>query len=153
MRKMVEVTHDDPIVRGFMLFMQVAQAAQKYSDRRLYFESRSSTPVFNALQGLVNSKGVMNHTQLAEWTNTAKHNISALVDRMKGDGLVTTEYSHEDRRVSYIKITQKGREVFNQATPVHRKIVRGAMRDIGKREAAELESILKVMKRNIERAS
>ena len=153
MRKMVEVSHVDPIVRAFMLFMQVAQAAQKYSDRRFYYESRLGTPVFIALRGLVNSNGVMNHTQLAEWTNTEKHNISALVDRMKRDGLVTTEYSQEDRRISYVKITQKGREVVEQAIPVYGKIMKRTMRGVGEDKAAELESILKVMRRNIERAS
>ena len=72
---------------------------------------------------------------------------------MKRDGLVTTEYSQEDRRISYVKITRKGREVVDQAIPVHRKIMKRVMHGIGKDKAAELESILKVMKRNLERAS
>ena len=148
MNKMAEINHKDPVVRAFMLLMQSSQAAYKYSDRRFY-DAGLSTATFIALRGLVSSGGVMTHGQLAAWSNTEKHNITTLVDRMKREGLVTSEYSQQDRRVSHVTITKKGRQVFDQAAPAAREIVERTMLGIGSDEATRTERILKKLRANM----
>ena len=147
MTKMAEVSAKDPVARAFMLFMQASQAAYKYADHRLY-DAGITTATFIALKGLVNSGGVMTHSQLAAWTNTEKHNITTLVDRMKKDGLVTNEYSQEDRRVAHVTITRKGRKALSRATTAAREIAERIMSGIGPKEAAQIEVVLKTMKAN-----
>ena len=149
MNKMTEINHEDPVLRAFMMFMQLGQAIYKYSDRRFYGKG-VTTATFIALKGLIITGGVMTHSQLAAWTNTEKHNITTLVDRMKKDGLVTSEYSKEDRRVAHITVTPKGRKVFEQAIGVSREIMNQAMNGIGASGAAQLEKVLKKMKTNLE---
>ena len=150
MGKMIRVSHEDPVFRSFMLFMQMAQAAYKYSDRRFYGVG-VTTATFLALKGLIRKGGVMTHSELATWTNTEKHNITTLVNRMKRDGLVTSDYSTVDRRVAHITVTEKGREVFDQVTPASWEIMGRVMQGIGLDKAAQLEKVLKVMKSNVEK--
>ena len=153
MKKRNEVGHEDPVAKTYTLFMHIAQAANKYSDSRLQRSNHLKTPTYLALKGLINSGGVMSHTKLAEWTNTRKHNITGMVERMKKEGLVTTEYNTEDRRLVPIRITDKGRKLFDKATPTYQDIMQKTMNGITGSKALELEKLLKVMKSNIEKQS
>jgi len=90
----------------------------------------------------------MTPSELAEWTQTERHNITALVDRMKRDGLVTTERHSSDKRLVNIILTDKGREVLNQAMPVARKIVNHVMSSLTEADAALLEKELRVLRQN-----
>ena len=134
-----------------MELTQVAGAMLKYIDTRFYQEIRLSLIKYMVLQALSIKGGSAKHTELAAWTNTKKHNITALVDRMKAEGMVTTEWSKTDRRVNNVVITDKGRQVYEKAVPVGRKIIRELMRDVTKTDALELERLLDIVKENIER--
>jgi DNA-binding MarR family transcriptional regulator len=150
---MVKVRQEDPVLKTYMLFSQVAQAANKYSDRHLQKSNHLKTATYVALKGLIDGGGVMSHTKLAEWTNTRKHNITGLVTRMKKEGLVTTEYSAEDKRLVPITITDKGRELCEKANSTYEDLMKNIMRGIGRDKAAQLEKLLMVMKTNIEKQS
>ena len=149
MRKMIDIKHQDPILRTYMLFMQLAHAANQYSDSSLHRSGRLKTATYVALKGLLANDGVMSHTKLAEWTNTRKHNITGLVDRMKKEGLVTTQRSETDRRLVKIEITDKGRSVYQKVGPTAREIMQRTMQDITKDDVLKLEKILLTMKANL----
>jgi len=151
MLKLIPINYKDPIIRTFMELTQVAGAMLKYIDTRFYQEIRLSLIKYMVLQALSIKGGSAKHTELAAWTNTKKHNITALVDRMKAEGMVTTEWSKTDRRVNNVVITDKGRQVYEKAVPVGRKIIRELMRDVTKTDALELERLLDIVKENIER--
>ena len=95
----------------------------------------------------------MSHTKLAEWTNTRKHNITGLVDRMRKEGLVTTEQSLKDRRLVPITITEKGRKLFDAASLIYQDIMKKVMHNVVGDKVSQLETVLKVMKSNIEQQS
>jgi DNA-binding MarR family transcriptional regulator len=151
--KKAEKRHKDPVLNTYRLFLQVAQAANKYTDNRLKKSNHLKTATYLALEGLINSGGVMSHTKLAEWTNTRKHNITGMVARMKKEGLVTTEYSPEDKRLVPITITEKGRKLYEKANSTYEELMKNIMHDIGRDKAAQLEELLMVIKSNIEKQS
>jgi DNA-binding MarR family transcriptional regulator len=64
------------------------------------------------------------------WTNTERHNITALANCMKQDGLVTSERNSSDKRLVIIKLTDKGREVLSKTMPVAQEIVNQVMLSI-----------------------
>jgi DNA-binding MarR family transcriptional regulator len=115
MLKMILIKYCDPVVRIFMEFTQIACATLKYIDKRFYQELRLSLTKYIALQALSVKGDTAKHTDLAVWTNTKKHNITALVECMKEEDLVTTERSQTDKRVNNIVLTDRGREVYKQA--------------------------------------
>ena len=149
MSKMTEITPPDPTLRTFMLFMQMAHAVNQFSDNRLVLSNKMKTATYIGLKGLIVNGGEMSHTKLAEWTNTRKHNITGLVDRMKRDGFVTTERSTTDRRLIKVAITDKGRATFEKASPVANEVMSQTMHGLNKKDVADLERVLKVMKENI----
>ena len=151
MGKMVTITHRNIYVQTFALFTQLAGATVKYMDARFYSSFDLSFIKYSVLRALVRNGGTLKHTEIAGWTNTKKHNITALVDRMKEDDLVTTEWSKTDRRVNNVVITEKGKKLYKQANPLAREIVEQLMCNMKETDVREFERLLMIIKENIER--
>ena len=143
----IDVDHEDAVLRTFILFVQTAQVVLKYADAYLHRKARLSVSKLVVLKALA-SNGAMMPSKIAEWTNTERHNITALVNRMKQDGLVTTERSSSDKRLVNITLTDKGREALNRVMPVAKEIVDHVMLSIDEGDAALLEKLLRVLRQN-----
>jgi len=61
----------------------------------------------------------MQHQALAGSLLLSRSGVTRLVDRMADAGLVCRESSPEDRRVSYVVMTQPGRDALDRASPGH----------------------------------
>ena len=145
---MIEIEHKDAIINTFILFIQTAQAVLKSADAYLYRKANLSVIKLIALQALDKNNGVMTPSELAEWTQTERHNITALVQRMKRDDLVKSERSSKDKRIVHISLTDKGREVLERSMPAAREIKDLIMSSITEDEAALIASKLRVLRKN-----
>jgi DNA-binding MarR family transcriptional regulator len=90
----------------------------------------------------------MTPSKIAQWTYKERHNITTLVNRMSREGLVVAKRSRKDRRSVNITLTDKGREVLNQARPVAREIVNQMMSSISEGDALQIEKLLVVLRQN-----
>ena len=144
---MIEIDHEDDTLSTFILFVQTAQVVLKYADAYLYRKARLSVSKLVVLKALA-SNGAMMPSKIAEWTNTERHNITALANRMKQDGLVTTERSSSDKRLVNIKLTDKGREALSKAMPVSQEVVNQVMLSITEGDAALLKEKLTILRQN-----
>lgn len=120
----------------------------KYADAYLYRKTRLSVSKLIVLKALASSSRAIMPSEIAKWTNTERHNITALVNRMKQDGLVTAERNSSDRRLVNIKLTDKGREVLGQAMPVAKEVVNQVMLSITEGDAALLKEKLGILRQN-----
>ena len=145
---LIKVDHSDTTLRAFILFVQTAYAVLKYGDAHFYRQSGLSITKFIVLQGLAFNDGTMTPSEIAEWTNRERHNITTLVERMKRDGLVTTERNKRDKRSINVILTDKGREVLKEAIYVARKIINQVMSSIGEGDALLLEQSLGILRQN-----
>ena len=146
--RLIDVDKDDTILRTFILFVQTARSVLKYADAHLYRKARLSTVKLIALRALAGNDGAMTPSQMAEWTQTERHNITALVDRMRQDGLVTAERNSSDRRLVNVALTEKGREALSRAMPVAWEIVNDVMSSIAEGDAERLEKLLRTLRQN-----
>ncbi len=135
-------------MRTFILFVQTAQAVLKYTDTHLYRKARISTIRLIALRALATNNRVMMPSEIAEWTQTERHNITALIGRMRRDGLVAAERNSSNKRLVNITLTDKGRETLNRAMPVAEEIVDQVMLSIDEGDAALLEKYLRTLRQN-----
>ena len=103
------------------------------------------------LKAIDSKGGVMVPSEIARWTNTERHNITALVNRMKKDGLVTAKRDSNDKRRINIKLTAKGRKVLSQAMPVAEEVVNQVMSSITEGDAALLKEKLTILRQNAHR--
>ena len=145
---MIDVDHEDTIIRSFILFVQTAYAILKYADAHLYRKARLSISKLIVMRALATNKGVITPSELAKWTQTERHNITTLIERMKRDGLIRTERNPGDRRFVNVSLTDKGREVLMQAMLVAREIVDQVMSSIGEDDALLLEKSMRALRQN-----
>jgi DNA-binding MarR family transcriptional regulator len=145
---LIEIDHKDAVLSTFMLFVQTAQAVLKYVDAYLYRKTRLSVSKLIVLKALDSSNRAMMPSEIAEWTNTERHNITALASRMKQEGLVVAERNSNDKRLVDISLTDKGREVLSQAMPVAQEVVNQVMLSITEGDAALLKEKLRILRQN-----
>ncbi len=145
---MINVDHEDTILRSFILFVQTAYAILKYADSHLYRKPRLSIVKLIVMRAIASNNGVITPSELAEWTQTERHNITTLIERMKRDGLIQAERNPKNRRFVNVSLTDKGREVLMLAMPVAGEIVDQAMSSINEDDALLLEKSLRALRQN-----
>ena len=146
--RLKDVSHEDRILRTFVLFVQAADTIMKYANTHLYRKERLSVIKVIVLRVLAANGGTMTPSDIAEWTFRERHNITTLIDRMKRDGLVRVERNNRDKRFVSVSLTAKGRKVLKQAMPVAREIVNRVMLSISEGDAVPLEKSLRVLRQN-----
>jgi MarR family transcriptional regulator, 2-MHQ and catechol-resistance regulon repressor len=79
---------------------------------------------------------------------TKKHlvsggNMTVVVDNLQKDGIVERTVSKEDRRAFYVRLTPKGKRLFNQIFVRHAEYVTALASVLTEAEQIELGSLLK----------
>jgi len=145
---LIDIDHADPVLKAFILFVQTADVALKYANAHFYKKAGLSVIKFIVLRILATNGGTLRPSEIAQWTLRERHNITTLVERLERDGLVSTKRNDRDRRFVNVTLTDKGRRVLTQATPVAREIVNHVMLSITEGDAVLLEKLLQVLRQN-----
>ena len=149
---LINVDHEDAILRVFILFVQTAQAVLKYTDAYLYRKMRFSTTKLVVMRILASNSKAMMPSEIAKWTQTERHNITTLIKRISKEGLIKIERNTNDKRALNVVLTDKGREFLSQVMPVAKEIIDKVMLSISEDDALLLEKLLGVLRRNAHRS-
>ena len=147
---LLEIEETEPRLRAFIMFSQAARGMLKYKDAYLYRKARLSVVQLIALKALAKKGGVLTPSEIAECTQTERHNITALVQRMKKDGMIKTEHDVTDRRVVNVILTYKGRDALSKAIPLARDVMAKVMASISEDDAVRLEKLMLTLRNNAE---
>jgi MarR family transcriptional regulator, organic hydroperoxide resistance regulator len=97
---------------------------------------------------LLEQIGGLSLSELSERIRAQNSTVTGIIDRMEREGLVTRERSKEDRRVVYIRLTAKGRELARDIPVEPMEVFRSALETLSAQEMRELMRIMtKVAKR------
>ena len=92
--------------------------------------------------------GDLSLSELSERIRAQNSTVTGIIDRMEREGLVTRERSKEDRRVVYIKLTSKGRELAREIPVEPMEVFKSALQTLSQQEMKDLLRIMtKVAKR------
>jgi DNA-binding MarR family transcriptional regulator len=145
---LIRATPKDSILRTFVLFVQAAESTTKYANAHFHKGAGLSTIKFMVLHYLADNGGTMTPSEIAKRTLRERHNITTLVNRLERDGFVAAERSAKDRRSVNITLTDKGREMLWQATPVAWDIVNQVMLSITEGDVVLLKKLLGALRQN-----
>ena len=146
---MKRVHHDDTILRTLIFFVQTAQATLKYANIHFFRKTQLSVTKYIMLQILAFNGGTMKPSEIADWTSKERHNVTTLTRRLEREELVSAKRNEKDKRFVNINLTDKGRQVLAQTTPVAQEIMNQVMLSISKGDAVRWEKLLEVMRRNV----
>lgn len=97
---------------------------------------------------LLETFGDLSLSALSDRIRAQNSTVTGIIDRMEREGLVMRERSKEDRRVVYIKLTAKGRELAREIPVEPMEIFRSALETLSAQEMRDLMRIMsKVAKR------
>ena len=87
--------------------------------RRLSAEFDMTLPRFDVLAALYRDPSGLMMSQLSRRLKVSNGNVTGIVDRLVSEGLVLRTIPDGDRRASVVRLTESGRDRFEQIAPVH----------------------------------
>lgn len=93
--------------------------------------------------------GDMSQKELGERMGTKESTVARLLDRMEEEGLTKRTKDKEDRRVKYIKLTQKGTQRIEELLPEGQKMSEFFSKGITEEETEVFKRVLEKFMRNI----
>ena len=126
------------------LTIKLARATQAVMNRVMcdVVAAGVSPSQFGVLDALFHL-GPMTLGDLAKKHLKSPNNMTSVVDTMERSGLVERRRCEQDRRVIYVDITSKGRELFAGLWPGHVKRVVQAVDNLDANEQAQLAALCK----------
>jgi DNA-binding MarR family transcriptional regulator len=91
----------------------------------------------------------LSQVQLSDMMLVNRANITTLIDRMEKASLVMRTSDSADRRTNIIKLTAKGKKLFEKAEPLYAKLVRQLMSGFNQGEMKKLITVLEKVRDNI----
>ena len=146
---MRRIHHNDATLRTFIFFVETAHATLKYANVHFFRKTQLSLTKYIVLQILAFNGGTMKPSEIADWTFRERHNVTTLTRRLEREGLVRAKRNGKDKRFIDIGLTDKGRKVLDQTTPVAQEIVNHVMLSVSEGDALRLEKLLEMMRQNV----
>ena len=109
-------------------------------------------PQFDVLVQLHRRPDGMTSRELTRELLVTAGNVTGLVDRLQGLGLVERRPVPEDRRAVLVVLTALGRRVARRAIPRHRRDVETLLAPLAPRDLARLRRLLGRLSRSLEDA-
>jgi DNA-binding MarR family transcriptional regulator len=130
---------DSPGMLAWRTFLAAHATIIRALEAELEAEEGLALSDFDVLAQLDAAGGTLRMRDLADRVLLSRSGLTRRIDRLEGTGYVERTACETDRRGSYARLTDAGRERFHQAMPVH---VRGiADHFIAPLDAAELAVI------------
>ena len=146
----VEPVRDDlqTAIDTYVVLRRTADAVARYVDNELSKWSMS-TPQYGVLLHL--SKGEpLSLSYLSELVFRSNSTLTSLIDRMERDGLVARVAHANDRRVTTVELTPKGKEMLLEIRYHHRPFLADMMSVLSTKEITQLNELLNKIERRIE---
>ena len=93
--------------------------------------------------------GDLSQKDLGERMDIKESTVARLLDRMEDEGLIKRSKGREDRRVTYIKLTNKGRERIEELLPEGQKMSEFFSMGISEEEIQVFKRVLQKFMENI----
>jgi DNA-binding MarR family transcriptional regulator len=137
---MINPKADDLAVRVWFRFIRLESRLQIAVSERLR-EIGLSVPQCDVLTTLTEAEGV-SQQDLAKRLYVTKGNISGLLDRLEGAGLVERRSTAADRRQYEIYLTPVGRELAERAICVQHALIGATLGRLPAEDLAAFDSLL-----------
>ena len=123
------------------------------SDRHVLARHGLTLPRFHVLQHLHREPDI-SFARLSTLMLTDRANVSRIVRGMEADGLVSRRLNESDRRSYLLQLTEKGADLYAQASAAHREDIALRFRDAGdgagRRPSSDLLTQLGVLRTQLE---
>jgi len=123
----------------------IKQISDKFSKQ---LEEKGITRIQWIALYYLNSNEEISQKDLAKKMSIKDSSVARLLDRMKKEELIERVKSEEDRRVTYIHLTEKGKEMIERLLPEGEVFSCKMLEDVSEEELEIFENVIRKMVAN-----
>jgi DNA-binding MarR family transcriptional regulator len=135
------------LIRLWLGLLKNTGEIERYLRTQLHKNFASTLPQFDLLAALDNSEKPLSKTELSQQMMVSNGNVTWLVKRMVGEGLITHVQSAKDRRVKMVELTGKGIADFQKMVIEHEKWLINIFKDLKTNDLNQLVSLLNQLRK------
>ncbi len=145
------VTNDDRLdLRIWLRLLTCSNLIETRLRKMLRQEFDTTLPRFDLLSQLDRAPDGLTMGELSRRLMVTNGNVTGLIDRLVGEGLVVREPAPKDRRAHLVRLTKQGSDVFAAMVPAHKDKIRRLFSGLKRAELANLLELLGMLKTSIE---
>jgi DNA-binding MarR family transcriptional regulator len=103
-------------------------------------------PRFDLLAQLDRAPDGLSLSELSRRLMVSNGNVTGLVERLVGEGLIESRAQKGDRRAQLVRLSAAGKRAFDAMTPIHEAWIADMLRSLDRRDMAELYRLLGKLK-------
>jgi DNA-binding MarR family transcriptional regulator len=130
-------------LRLWIRLLRASRLIEGVARERLKAQFGATLPRFDVMAALYRKPDGMLMSEISRFLMVSNGNVTGIVDRLVGDGLVARSQRNGDRRTSFISLTRKGRAAFAEMAAAHESWVDELLSGVTARDAIELSAKLK----------
>ena len=114
---------DDLSKERLRLWLKLLKASHGIEDevrRRLRSQYGSTLPRFDVMSALDRAPDGLKMSEISKLLRVSNGNITGIVDKLAGEGLALRVPIQGDRRANLVRLTRRGKEVFQDHAAAHK---------------------------------
>jgi len=144
------VSADDHLdVRIWLRLLTCTNMIEGRVRRRLREEFEFTLPRFDLLAQLDRAETGLTMGELSRRLMVSNGNVTGLIDRLVGEGLVARKPAPEDRRAHLVTLTPAGRKAFDAMWPAHQRWINAMLSGLDRKEMEALFALLGKLKQSL----
>ena len=140
-------------LRLWIRLLRVTRILDGELRERLRREFDATLPRFDVMAALHRAPEGMIMSEVSRFLMVSNGNVTGIVGRLVGDGLVMRAQRRDDRRTSIVRLTAKGRNRFEEMAVAHESWIDELLGGMTPEEADELSNRLSIFRSDWEGAA
>jgi DNA-binding MarR family transcriptional regulator len=140
---------EQSVLRLWLRLLSCTTLIENQVSSRLRNEFETTLPRFDLMAQLARSPEGVNMGELSQRLMVSGGNITGITDNLERDGLVERITPAGDRRAKIVRLTPKGRVVFEQMAKVHATWIEDWMDGLTEQEQHQLYLLLGKLKQHV----
>ncbi|QKY71051.1 MarR family winged helix-turn-helix transcriptional regulator [Lentibacillus sp. CBA3610] len=128
-------------LKAFVVLMKASKSVTEYVKKDIDRYNMKTTD-FAVLEALYH-KGNLTVKQISEAVLINTGSMTYVIDKLEAKDLLERQHCSEDRRVVYIHITEKGKQLMDDIFPQHQEAIEEIFQNITDKEKEKVIDILK----------
>jgi len=149
-RETVGTEHDHTSLKLWLRMLTCTTMIENCVKKGLRNDFETTLPRFDLMAQLARYPNGLKMGELSQRMMVSGGNITGITDQLEKEGLVERLTPESDRRVWRVKLTEKGREVFQDMANTHEKWIIGWMSGLSMDEQHLLQSLLGKLKQSVQ---
>jgi DNA-binding MarR family transcriptional regulator len=137
-------------LRLWLRLLRASRIIENTVRERFKNEFDVTLPRFDVMAALYRRPEGMLMSEISRFLMVSNGNVTGIVDRLVLDKLAERSLRDGDRRTSFIKLTRKGKTLFEQMATAHRGWIDEMLKDVPLKDANDMSLKLKSFRSNWE---